>query len=906
MFFACLALLFTPVASDASDKTYQDQQRPFEYPTDWGGLTLLRVTFINCNNNQASRFPAGGAVYFASTLGRPGDYLNCTNCTFDRCSSKNGYGAAVMCNSNENTFVFNDCIVKNMDPENSVIHMQCADQQVPNDYGPLTLKGNVFQDISIKVTSYIAEGGGSGLVIRFPTQLELIGCQFIRCHTASALGGGGVMFRPRSDNIQNLLFEECVFSETSAAQNGGAIMLVGSCDHLEIVGCEFTGKKGVQKGKGGFIKLDKAMYFRINETKFHNSDAAEGGCIYADMRDHEARSFIVEGCSISEAEATTGQFAIYIMTAIAQFKGLSMKDMKGGRGMIQLTDLGFSNKLLTFESCTFDNINTKKLFFFRSLKGNPALVLRMCTFQNVVSTASLLDCRNDGSGGATSQISSVTISHCVFKGCSYQSAIINSPERNDQQVNGLTCTIEETNFDDLSISDEGHALILGGFTSIVITNCHFVAQGTTVTTVLKLGNSYKDGLKAVLSGVTFDHCTVTSNILSLTTQWLLDMTHCEFVSCTTTGSDLISCRSSKLSQCTFDQCVASQNILNIQATGFTFEYITMTGINNPGNSNLIALTSGKATLQHCVISQVICGTALTAGSATIDNLTITSSEFSKFVYQSSAGMEMSRCHFNGCTGTIVKSTGGDLVVTGCEFVNLVEKSESIITVASGSISISGSTFNGYSRSSSPLISIGSVSRVSLSDCSFCGATNQTGPAYITCTESLSFDFQIPLCFDLSEQDSVHFEGATPLDNLTAQYDIFECENCGATSTAEFSESFPTEDVFTVSFTSGPPDPQNSGGLGAGAIAGIVIAVLIIVAAVIVLAILFLRRGRGQSEEGSDHDGEMNEESHTSTITTTNSGLEDTWMPKITEDIAMFTNNAVVSADFENVFEEAFC
>ena len=803
------------------------------------------------------------------------------------------------------TFVFNDCIVKNMGAEHSVIHMQCADQATPNDYGPLTLKGNVFQDISIS-TQGEAEGGGSGLVIRFPTQLELIGCQFIRCHTASALGGGGVMFRPRSEKIQNLLFEECVFSETSAAQNGGAIMLVGSCDRLEIVGCEFTGKKGVQKGKGGFIKLDKAMYFRINETKFHNSDASEGGCIYADMRDHEERSFIVEGCSISASEATTGQFALYIMTAIAQFKGLSMKDMNGGRGMIQLTDLGFSNKLLTFESCTFDNINTRKLFFFRSLKGNPALVLRMCTFQNVVSTASLLDCRNDGTGGATSQISSITISHCVFKGCSYQSAVVNSPERNDQQVNGLTCTIEETNFDDLSISDEGHALILGGFTSIVIRNCHFIAQGATLTTVLKLGNSYKDGLKAVLSGVTFDHCTVKSNIMSLTTQWLLDMTKCEFVLCTTAGSDLISCRSSKLSQCTFDQCEASQNILNIQATDFTFEYITMTGIKKPGNSNLIALTSGKATLQHCVVSQVICGTVLTAGSATVDNLTITNSEVSKFVYQSSAGMELSRCHFNGCTGTIVKSTGGDIVVTGCEFVNLVEKSESIITVASGSISISGSTFNGYTRSSNPLISIGSVSRVSLSDCSFCGAINQTGPAYITCTESLSFDFQIPLCFDLSEQESVHFEGPTPLDNLTAQYDIFECENCGATSTVEFSESFPTED-FTVSFTIGPPDTQNSG-LGAGAIAGIVIAILIIVAVVIVLVILFLRRRRDQSEEGSDHDheGEMNEEALASTITTTDSGVEDTWMPKVTEDIVMFTNNSMVNAEFENVFEEAWC
>ena len=193
-------------------------------------------------------------------------------------------------------------------------------------------------------------------------------------------------------------------------------------------------------------------------------------------------------------------------------------------------------------------------------------------------------------------------------------------------------------------------------------------------------------------------------------------------------------------------------------------------------------------------------------------------------------LNLSDCHFEKCDNMIAQYNGGALDISGCEFVDVKVKEAwyPVIEVSWGSLSIAGSTFDSCSSSNSALISVGTVSSFSLKSCCFRGTKQSGTAAYITCTSSSSFDFQLPLCFDLSERASVNFGESAPFENITSHFRIFECENCESQSTVEFtaSESFTASNSFTASATFTPSmdpttdDPASSQNSGLGADRGI--------------------------------------------------------------------------------------
>ena len=445
------------------DTTYKDRDRPFEKWETWGSLSLLRVTFIRCNTLYTND-REGGAVYFMSSDPNPAAaFMNCTSCVFDDCRSQAGFGAAVFYKSPTKTFAFDGCIMMNMKTANSVIHMQCG--ETSDNFGTLSLSRNVFQNITIEEGR---EGGGSGLVIRFPTNLELVECEFRKCKTGKS--GGAVLFTPHNqDTVEKLLFTDCIFSETSATVSGGAIAVTASCKSLEIVGCTFTGTKETPTENGGLVMLSgKVTVVGINETTFNYSTAQDGGCIYSSSSS-EGTSFIVEGCTVSDAGATAGFYSIVVKAQDTRIKGLHMKDMKGGHGRIQLSDTGFTNNQITLDGCTFEQFATEALLSFTT--SSPiTLTVKDCRFLDVSSTGQNLFPMDKAD---VPGVNHLKMSDCIFdQDCNYQWSIIQSPLREGSG----SCTLERIQFKGLSITEKEAAFVLKGCASISLAECYITNQ----------------------------------------------------------------------------------------------------------------------------------------------------------------------------------------------------------------------------------------------------------------------------------------------------------------------------------------------------------------------------------------------------------------------------------------------
>ena len=398
------------------------------------------------------------------------------------------------------------------------------------------------------------------------------------------------------------------------------------------------------------------------------------------------------------------------------------------------------------------------------------------------------------------------------------------------------------------------------------------------------------------------------------------MEDCEFVSCKATGTEahLVSGKASEIVQCIFSNCAASSHLLDIhsESNAFQLRDVSFVGIVMVNSFIYIRnLNFDHLSMTNCVLADIEGGTILEYESTTfqidIDNLTVTGSQFTNltsmpgaanvqncnftsntitgYLFQPTNKLVLSVCHFNNNTGLLVQSTeGGDVEVNNCDFVNMKDIPEPMITSSKGSVSISGATFDNCWCANNPLLLFTSLSLLSVNNCCFQGAAPHQGSAsYLACS-STSFAFELPLCFDLNASESVDFGDSDPLQDITSKHRIFECDTCAGSGTESSSDAGVSPDR----------------GLGPGAIAGIAVAIVAVIAGVIVLVVLLLRR-RYKEETGTDTSEMVME---TADVTTTYTGASvstaDDWSSKISEDTPAFTSH-LTDAAFDNIFEEAF-
>ena len=231
------------------------------------------------------------------------------------------------------------------------------------------------------------------------------------------------------------------------------------------------------------------------------------------------------------------------------------------------------------------------------------------------------------------------------------------------------------------------------------------------------------------------------------------------------------------------------------------------------------------------------------------------------------------------------------------------------------------------------------------DCCFQGSSTQ----YIEVQGAATLSFELPMCFDKTEDESLVLpDGFTkPWDGQ--QWMIFECDVCGVIPTTEIATSEPDEtsdilpseldsaseeldpssdsldpepadsasdsepdasseqdgegEVDTTSNpgTGGGGDQDSGNGLPPGATAGIVVAVVVVVVVAVVLIVLFLVR-RKKKTNSDDDDIEMFDDDSVTDQETTVSTFAET-----TQEDAARTNPLFSvpddGEDFSSVFEE---
>lgn len=938
-----------PITMEApqSDTDYVDRETNFVVSS--GNCAVEGSTFIRCSVGSGE----GGAIKFQ------GDgLLNLTSCKFQTCTSGNNYGGAVFSSSSKKNLVFNDCQVTDCTSTISVIHLQCGTSA--GQFGELMLTGNIFKGNTITTSTEGGKGGGCGLVIRFPLTLSLVDCTFEDCKSTSTddivSGGGGVLFKTATGTTYSFVFDNCIFNGTQAARNGGAIVInraSGSAvPTVEIKNCHFescictegdtSGKKG-----GALYFSNQLTSLSIIDSAFLDCSAAEGGCISAGVID----TFKVNNCTIDSCSATgTELFTLTAEATQADIIELHIEGMSDGRGKLKLTNFGGSQLLLY--NCSFNNYATDFLVTYTAA-GNICLNLTLCRFTTITSSAA--------SGLLQVQFSNhdLFVSQCQFSGFGVARALIRAGGNSER---GKSCVIEQCQFTDMTVSDgvlfdfscfngvelsdidfktEGDARVFGvmifnhASTEVSVQSLRF--EGVKLTT----GREYslirfQNGRLTKFDDVRFVSCTSTQYILHLDPACVLDcpITGCVVDKCSCSANVFYVCSTNlRFSMCEIANMALSWPPLKLKLTSKTslsLSDMSFTSI-TPSSSafDLVKFETTTTALTELLIDNITvtgCTCATFMSPPTGDKCTIkgkfTNTQSTRlFLFSEMKQVEISESEFTLCRGQVMQyahteSAESAVNLSFCDFESCTGTSPILELSGPNLITFNGLSFTKCSGGeTSSLVSV-TGTRFDLSDCCFRESQAIAGTAaYITATVTAA-EFALPMCFDLSQEESVNFGEMKPWESL--EKSVFNCEYCEGQPTSESevdTSDFEPSDTSEVESMTGtdddptkdpdddptkdPDDDSGNDGLSPGAIAGITIAVLVVIAVVVLLVLLLVMRKSSKKASASDLSGEAQEEAVHETVTL--DSMTTSWEAKVTEDTPQFAGHT--TNDFDAIFEE---
>lgn len=812
-------------------------------------VNVRNCTFVGLTSQTD---PEGGAIRVSGdvSLTITGDESGKTE--FRQCSSTNGWAAAVY--AHVSSFQCDWVLCEDMSTGYSVLHIEHNEL---GTFAPVTMSHLEFNRITITPELQGAEqiqGGGSGLVIRYVSSLELSDCEFSSCTFTDGNDqkkrAGALMFeQPESRPFEKLSFVRCISTKTS--------------------------------GRTGCIYVNNPV------TNFTIDD------------------FTIEDCNGIGSDS----FAIDVKANAPTITKLRMKDMDDGHGKIWLGQI--TAAAVDFTECEFRNYSTPRLFY---REGNPVhLTLSSCIFNTVVSSdLNLISLRDQKFSELTISgctFEGITAKWALVIGQSGTCTIDSDTSFKDVSIEGgqygrepilffkespvTSVTLNGVSFDSInevggilridteaanptvSISDvKCNQISLSALFSIVSTNiltfdtCTFTNCTSTASAIVELHNAPESGVKKCV----FDFCATsveTAAILKVMYGELL-LESCEFRSMTSLVGIPVSIEASGevsiAGNVTFDQVtLASEQKSLIEV-----------------NQSATVSVSLNMSISNCQFSALV--------SCPVTQATVTGT-FSKnhvnTLFDVSDSLTLNDCQFNGSTGQLIHSSV--LSLTGCEF-------------------------HGNTVSDGPLISV--TSSVTMEGCCFQGTSSAfylqiEGGATVTAAYPLCFDRKQSESVSFSDSDPFEkltgeyqiFECSTCGAPATVEPTSDpESEDEGTTYEESEDEGTTYEETLSPTTSSSGNEGGKKGKLDGGAIAGIVIAILVVVAVVVVLLVVFL--GRRKKEEGSEptHDDEMNEENPEETVTSV-AGLDE-WAGKTTEDSPLFTTgDDSHGEDDDNIFEE---
>ena len=920
-------------------------------------LALDSCHFTNCKDAEKE----GGGVWCKVATG----YIILTSCHFTNCKSANGWGDAVYASVAQ--FWCRSCEFLNMVSTYSVLHFDSgASNKLFTD--TIEFSGNTFNNITVKstdgTTAEFPQCGGSGVAIRFLKTITISSCTFTDCQLTSSQSGGGAMKIEALDesNPITVTFKSCTFTRTKAENYGGAIAIEDKCTSLTIEQCTFSDNKGSQNDVGGFLcVVNDLTTLSLTKSTFTNSDAANVGCICCKVA---ITNFNVDNCTFDSCGSRGGDrpYSIDLQATSVSLTKLWIRNMAGGYGRIRLSQSGFAaDQLITLSGCTFETFSTTILFDSTTSSNSNQwkLTLDSCVFTGITVTGGNF---LRFTGSEVMNVKELTMTGCQFEDISSKYALLLG---ND----GTKCNITSCKFTNISTTATDYIerlLTLTGVTTIIMDNVQFTSM-TNRKGIVDLG---KSGGSVSVNQVRFESVTVSGSStephMRVFAGTLQKLNACEFVSCTSGSNPMLQLRvAATITNCVFDGCqtsgtqgvlladfadvtmqgctfsnmnlacsvfVISQTVTNLEIDSVTFTSVTIPSTNNLIQcSGTFPLTVNGLQISDSVFQQVV----VSNGQTKIQNSVFSSLTGTSALFTPSSSFEFSGCNFNGCNVVVVQGSGA-IAISNSAFSSC---NANLISVSSGSFTIFNCSWNECTPGSGPLILLNGITELSVKTCCFRGATASENTAvYIQCPDydsAITTTFELPLCFDLPEAQSLDFNGARPWSDISDQYVIFECQTCDEQANVTFppssteveetseisfepeetseattelqptSESTSEPEITTSSEEVVPTDSDSGSGgkLSSGAVAAVVIVVILVIAAVVIVVIMFLirRKRQQQASKASDDEAEMTVDtvdSVVSTFTTTQG-----WGGTVTEENAFATGADTAMNDFPSFEEE---
>ena len=432
-----------------------------------GSYSVSGSTFDGC---QPENTKEGGAIHFSGTS------LSITKCTFKNCKAVHTdgrWGDAIFSSADIATFVLDGCTFESFDKSKTIAHFKRG--ETATQFEKLTLSNNIFKSTSVMSD----RAGGSGLLIRYPKTLELVGCEFEQCTCNNS--GGALMFEKREPDqtvpaerivTPTFIFTSCIFLDVNTTGgNGGAIALPHACESIDINDCLFQNNRApLDAGKhGGCLYLaGNLVNLTIKDTTFRKCIAYDGGCIsgwgYLD------NLLTLDNVTVDKCDSTTYPgYSISLSATTVSISRVHLWNMTS-RGLVVLHESPIWSDHFDLYGSSFRNVEIYGLFqtTFSSVSLTDC-VFDHCTFFEYYEAPIEL------SGG------SLVMTGCVFTNVNAKKAIAFATGNGE-------CSIEGCSFETVK-SESSSMLSLAGFSTVSLKNTTFIDSRTLAQPILKVNVS---------------------------------------------------------------------------------------------------------------------------------------------------------------------------------------------------------------------------------------------------------------------------------------------------------------------------------------------------------------------------------------------------------------------------------
>ena len=539
-------------------------------------------------------------------------------------------------------------------------------------------------------SSCVAEGGGA-VMIRYEEGdashshvVTIDGCEFELCN---ATGHGGFLYISETDSIKSLIVSNTTFDSSFASETGGAVKVQTPVTELvRFSGCVFV-NGDARGGNGGFIMIDSCSgSVEIEDTTFRDGKATGSGCIHVG-NEPKLQRFHVSNCTIDSCESS-GTYSLNVKCTDTTLDGLHMKNMKGGKGQIQLSDSGFKDNTIVLSNCSFENYATPKLFSYTSTSAFSLQLIECSLLDFTVSSGNFFNFQ-DGN------FKELSIVGCVLQNLRAQWALF----RCGSSKPNVNLLFQDTLFENVYILSDTTSkceafVYIQGLQMVTVTNCTFRS------------NQIRNGILAVeqngpecsvaLTAVVFENCDVKRVneinqdprhcLISIRNVDITDFDGCKFISCSYNIDSLLSIDSrfsTPISNCRFENCSCPSNYFVLQLwsssldaiENCTFTTMTLSSSVISGNvafrhTDFSAITiEGSSTLitgpqtydmENVGIYDCSCNKFFNCRALSATNSNFHSNTIGEFMFSCSETMKFFNCHFIECNG------GNSIVFSGTQ------------------------------------------------------------------------------------------------------------------------------------------------------------------------------------------------------------------------------------------------